>query len=83
MKLSERIAVKHHLQERVQGLKAELATGQKVLADLQARESNLKATLLRISGAIQVLEELLMQEQSGDVESGASPPGDDQRLAVG
>jgi hypothetical protein len=47
------------LEQRLQTLQAEFATGQKMLADLEARQANLKETLLRISGAIQVLQEEL------------------------
>jgi hypothetical protein len=47
---------------RLQALRQEYETGQKMLADLQARELDLQQTLLRVSGAIQVLEELLEQE---------------------
>jgi hypothetical protein len=35
-----------------------------MLADLEARRSELQQTLLRISGAIQVLEELLAAQAS-------------------
>ncbi|MCP6762126.1 MAG: hypothetical protein NHB32_26025 [Fischerella sp. CENA71] len=35
-------------------LKAEFASGQKVMADLEAKQTNLQDTLLRISGAIQI-----------------------------
>jgi hypothetical protein len=54
------------LQQRLQELKAEYEAGQKMLAELEARQTNLQHTLLRISGAIQVLEEELAK---------AAPPG--------
>jgi predicted nucleic acid-binding Zn-ribbon protein len=47
------------LQQRLQTLKSEYESGQKVLADLEAKQANVRDTLLRISGAIQVLEEEL------------------------
>ncbi len=47
------------LEQRLQELKNEFQAGQKMLADLQAKEANLRDTLLRITGAIQVLEEEL------------------------
>ena len=55
------------LQQRLEELKQEFAAGQKMLADLDAQQADLKQTLLRISGAIQVLEEML--ENEGDSES--------------
>jgi predicted nuclease with TOPRIM domain len=51
--------MKEQLQQRLQSLKTEYATGQKMLADLEAKQVNLRDTLLRINGAIQVLEEIL------------------------
>lgn len=51
--------MKEQLQQRLQSLKTEYATGQKMLADLEAKQANLRDTLLRINGAIQVLEEIL------------------------
>ncbi|PHJ58538.1 hypothetical protein VF14_26715 [Nostoc linckia z18] len=51
--------MKQQLQNRLQQLKAEFASGQKVLADLEAKQINVRETLLRIQGAIQVLEEEL------------------------
>ena len=45
--------------QRLAELNAEYAAGQKLLADLQSRQTTLEQTLLRISGAIDVLEELL------------------------
>jgi predicted nuclease with TOPRIM domain len=51
--------MKDQLVQRLQELKAEYESGQKMLADLQAKQANLEKTMLRISGAIQVLEELI------------------------
>lgn len=51
--------MKEQLEKRLAELKAEFASGQKVMADLEAKQANLRDTLLKISGAIQVLEEEL------------------------
>lgn len=53
--------MKEQLEKRLTDLKAEFESGQKILAELDAKQANLKNTLLRISGAIQVLEELLAE----------------------
>lgn len=53
--------MKEQLRERLADLKAEFENGQKVMADLDSRQATLRDTLLRISGAIQVLEELLAE----------------------
>ncbi len=55
--------MKQQIEQRLNTLKSELTSGQKMLADLEAKQTNLRDTLLRISGAIQVLEELLAQSQ--------------------
>lgn len=55
--------MKEQIQERIQQLKAEYESGQKMLADLETQGSNLRTTMLRISGAIQILEELLAQAE--------------------
>lgn len=46
------------LTARLQELKSEFEAGQKKLAELEAQSNNLRTLLLRLSGAIQVLEEL-------------------------
>lgn len=51
--------MKEKLAQRLEALRAELKTGREMEADLEGRLGELRATLLRISGAIQVLEELL------------------------
>jgi hypothetical protein len=47
------------LQKRLEELKAEFDAGQQMLNELETKRENLRQTLLRISGAIQVLEEEL------------------------
>lgn len=53
------------IENRLHELKAEYESGQKMLVDLEKRQAELHQTLLRISGAIQVLEELLLPEKDG------------------
>lgn len=54
--------MKQQLEQRLKELKAEFESGQKMLSELEAKQANLRNTLLRISGAIQVLEEELTKE---------------------
>jgi prefoldin subunit 5 len=51
--------MKRKLSERLEQLRSELNTGQQLEAELQAKLDSLRATMLRISGAIQVLEEIV------------------------
>lgn len=64
--------MKEQLTERLEKLKGEFESGKKMLADLEAKQANLQQTLLRISGAIQVLEELLAQESPPEAEANES-----------
>ena len=52
------------LEARLGQLKAEFEAGQKALAELEANVTELKGTLSRISGAIQVLEEEIDKERA-------------------
>jgi predicted nuclease with TOPRIM domain len=49
-------------EQRLAELQAEFEAGQQMLSELEAKRANLEKTLLRISGAMQVLEELLAAE---------------------
>ncbi|AFY54237.1 hypothetical protein Riv7116_1689 [Rivularia sp. PCC 7116] len=49
--------MKEQLEKRLAELKAEFASGQKAMRELETKQANLRDTLLRISGAIQILEE--------------------------
>jgi predicted nuclease with TOPRIM domain len=51
--------MKKQLEQRLLELKKEFESGQEMLKDLEAKQANLRETLLRISGAIQVIEEEL------------------------
>jgi hypothetical protein len=54
--------MRDQLSERLNQLKSEFESGQKVLRDLETRQQDVRDTLLRIGGAIQVLEEMLKTE---------------------
>ena len=55
--------VQEHLQQRLDELKKEFEIGQNRLQELDRQQAQVRETLLRISGAIQVLEEVLAQHQ--------------------
>ena len=59
---------------RLVTLRAELATGQDALAQLDTRRTALSEMLLRIAGAVQVLEEILATPEPADPSAhGAAP----------
>jgi hypothetical protein len=51
--------VQEQIESRLDALKQEFTRGQARFQELDAQQSALRETLLRISGAIQVLEEVL------------------------
>ena len=53
--------MREQLLQRLDALKSEFETGQHKLRELETEQSLCRERLLRISGAIQVLEELLAQ----------------------
>ena len=58
------------LEKRLAELKQEYESGQKMMAELETKQNNLRDTLLRISGAIQILEEELSEDS--DVQTNGS-----------
>jgi chromosome segregation ATPase len=54
--------MKNHLESRLKDLREQFETGQTAMTELNRKQDELRATMLRISGAIQVLEELLGAE---------------------
>jgi predicted nuclease with TOPRIM domain len=60
----ESTSMNEQLRNRLAELKREFELGQAKLRDLEAQEANLRETMLRISGAIQVLEEVLAEGSS-------------------
>lgn len=59
------------IEKRLAELRQEFASGQEVLAEMQKKQDDLRNTLLRISGAIQVLDELLQAEAGGVADAAA------------
>ena len=57
--------MREQLEVRLQELKREFQSGQARLKEMEEQETRLRETLLRISGAIQVIEEELARAQSG------------------
>lgn len=56
--------MKEKISQRIDELKREYDTGIKLQADYVAKQKDLQETLLRISGAIQILEEVLAEADS-------------------
>ena len=53
--------MRQQVERRLHALQAEWASGQHMLAELETQQTNLRNTLLRISGAMQVLDKLQAQ----------------------
>lgn len=53
------------LEQRLQALQSEHEAGQRMIAELDTRRTQLTQTMLRIEGAIQVLQELLKPADQG------------------
>jgi len=66
--------MKKQITTRLEVLKAEYQKGQERLAALEQETGNVKSSMLRISGAIQVLEEMLetkiVEKKVANIENG-------------
>jgi len=69
--------MRKQLERRLRLLKKEFETGQTRLREVDMQQSLLRETLLRISGAIQVLEELLGGNGAGNGQVAAAAPQPD------
>lgn len=65
--------MREQMEERLKMLHAEFKAGQEILAELETRQADVRNTLVRISGAIQVLEELLRPAAAEDESPETSP----------
>jgi hypothetical protein len=63
--MTEEIITQRRLRDRLAKLRDEFASGQTQLIQAEARVRELRETLLRISGAIQVLSEELGETSEG------------------
>ena len=66
---SDRILADGVLEQRLRDLRTEFSRGEEQLAVLDGKRRELQETMLRISVAIQVLEELLSGPATGDRET--------------
>jgi predicted nucleic acid-binding Zn-ribbon protein len=69
------MTTRDRIAQRLQELRAEAESGRRVLADLDAKRADVQQTFLRISGAIQVLEELLAADQEDVAPGNRQKPG--------
>jgi predicted nuclease with TOPRIM domain len=60
--------MREQLEKRLNELKIEYQSGQIMLAELESKQASLRENMLRISGAIQVLEEELNKNGSSKSE---------------
>jgi ABC-type transporter Mla subunit MlaD len=66
--------MKDSLAARLADLREQFASGQNVMTELSRKQDELRSTLLRISGAIQVLEEILAEAPPPAPASPDGPP---------
>lgn len=61
--------MKQQLEQRLKELRSEFESGKRALTELETKQMNLRNTLLRISGAIQVIEEELSRKNQPELEN--------------
>jgi len=66
--------MREQLQRRLEELRAEYQKGQAAAEELEAKLSSVRSMMLRLSGAIQVLQEELARDADGRAADGASAP---------
>ena len=63
------------LEARLKDLREQFAAGQTAMAELNRKQDELRTTMLRISGAIQVLEEMIGPTAVAPESLAATPAG--------
>ena len=77
-------SMQQQIQSRIAVLKSEFETGQTKLQELEMQQSRIRETLLRISGAIQVLEEMLAANTADEQPAPHdSPPAEPSAIGKG
>lgn len=66
--------MRERLEQRLAELQNELAAGQKMQSDLDTKRAQLQTTMLRIEGAIHVIEEVLQAEPAPVLEPSTTLP---------
>ena len=74
--------MREQVEQRLEKLKGEFENGQKVMTDLDFRRATVRDTLLRISGAIQILEEMLNGKPNSEAMFEDSEGPKEQRSAA-
>jgi prefoldin subunit 5 len=62
--------MKDRIEARLAELRAEFESGQRLLAELDEKREKLRESMLRIAGAIQVLEEMAGEGEEEEKEEG-------------
>ncbi len=76
--------MQEQLQKRLEQLKKEFEAGQARLRELENEQAFVRETMLRISGAVQVLEEALGREGDADEPPAlATPPANPKQRGKG
>jgi len=73
--------MRDQIEQRLRDLREEFAAGQKMMTELDAQQTHLRSSLLRLSGAIQVLEELINQKETVVHTNGVMPAAEEQLAA--
>lgn len=74
--------MKQQLEQRLKELRTEFESGQKALAEIENKQANLRNTLLRISGAIQVLEEELTKQSKPELNNISIMEGNGEERSI-
>ncbi|MEU7603598.1 hypothetical protein [Streptomyces sp. NPDC041003] len=75
--------MRNHLESRLAELQQEYQLGEGQLRKLVEQEAGLRETLLRIGGAIQMLQELLSHDQEKGDGSGSHPQTEEPQTETG